>query len=281
MASDKQVLREVWEGKLPLCITIAPDEVNSIDPIEKIYVMAPRQSYLPLCCERVAEVFRKAHASGDASEEGSNSHTEVWFEHNGTPLKWHLPIGVLFDLHSDDTNLLPWQLTAHCANFPEGELLHCRSSDVIEAHFISRLKEADYLKHDGDVINAMRRNDHQALWSGVKGQKFEQFWDVNQKLMEPVRAASFKYIPFYIHQRNQPVTQRLFQPNNNNDDNGDAPSKTLAHLLEDSLPQFDPTTSRVVVQGLEPPLETPIQWLSEHLSHLDNFLHIVVRERSS
>ena len=79
MASDKQVLREVWEGKLPLCITIASDEVNSIDPLEKIYVMAPRQSYLPLCCERVAEVCRKAHASGDASEEGSNSHTEVWF----------------------------------------------------------------------------------------------------------------------------------------------------------------------------------------------------------
>ena len=66
MASDKQVLREVWEGKLPLCITIASDEVNSIDPLEKIYVMAPRQSYLPLCCERVAEVCRKAHASGDA-----------------------------------------------------------------------------------------------------------------------------------------------------------------------------------------------------------------------
>ena len=33
---------------------------------------------------------------------------------------------------------------------------------------------------------------------------------------------------------------------------------------------------RVVVQGIEPPLETELAWLSEHLSHPDNFLHICV-----
>ena len=35
---------------------------------------------------------------------------------------------------------------------------------------------------------------------------------------------------------------------------------------------------RIVVQGIEPPLETPVQWLSEHLSHPDNFLHICMVE---
>ncbi|KAG7265286.1 hypothetical protein CRUP_005264 [Coryphaenoides rupestris] len=30
---------------------------------------------------------------------------------------------------------------------------------------------------------------------------------------------------------------------------------------------------QVLIQGIEPLLETPLQWLCEHLSHPDNFLH--------
>lgn len=33
---------------------------------------------------------------------------------------------------------------------------------------------------------------------------------------------------------------------------------------------------QVVIHSIEPLLETPLQWLSEHLSHPDNFLHICV-----
>ena len=270
MATDREVLREVWEGKIPLCITIASGELNAIDEVESIYMMAPRCSYLPLCCERVAEVCRKSQS---ASADESADSPEVWFEYNGVPLKWHLPIGVLFDLHSDQHSL-PWQLTAHCSNFPEGEIMRCQSNDVVEAHFMSRLKEADYLKHGGDVITAMQRPDHQALWSGVKSNKFEQFWEVNRKLMN---SGAFRNIPFYIHQRERPVTQRLFQPQVS-DDNTSA--RTLKQLLDCALPDLDLSTSRVLLQGFEPPLDTPVQWLSEHLSYPDNFLHFVVRDRS-
>ena len=33
----------------------------------------------------------------------------------------------------------------------------------------------------------------------------------------------------------------------------------------------------VVTQGITPELDTPLQWMSEHLSYPDNFLHIVVK----
>ena len=36
---------------------------------------------------------------------------------------------------------------------------------------------------------------------------------------------------------------------------------------------------QVVVQGIEPNLNTPVLWLSEHLSYPDNFLHICVVPR--
>jgi autophagy-related protein 5 len=32
----------------------------------------------------------------------------------------------------------------------------------------------------------------------------------------------------------------------------------------------------VVVHGIQPDLETPLQWMAEHLSYPDNFLHICI-----
>lgn len=35
-------------------------------------------------------------------------------------------------------------------------------------------------------------------------------------------------------------------------------------------------TVTVRTHGIIPPLETPLQWMSEHLSYPDNFLHLIV-----
>lgn len=32
----------------------------------------------------------------------------------------------------------------------------------------------------------------------------------------------------------------------------------------------------VFTHGISPPLETPLQWMSEHMSYPDNFLHLIV-----
>ena len=31
---------------------------------------------------------------------------------------------------------------------------------------------------------------------------------------------------------------------------------------------------KILTHGIVPPLETPLQWLSEHFSYPDNFLHL-------
>lgn len=49
--------------------------------------------------------------------------------------------------------------------------------------------------------------------------------------------------------------------------------------LNQPSPVFCPGEEKrfqVVIHGIEPLLETPLQWLSEHLSHPDNFLHICI-----
>lgn len=39
--------------------------------------------------------------------------------------------------------------------------------DIVEAHFMSSLKEADVLKHRGQVVSAMQKKDHNQLWLGL------------------------------------------------------------------------------------------------------------------
>ncbi|XP_065537206.1 autophagy protein 5 isoform X3 [Lathamus discolor] len=158
----------------------------------KLELLLPRISYLTLVTDKVKKHFQKVMRQEEVNE--------IWFEYEGTPLKWHYPIGLLFDLHASNT-ALPWSITVHFKNFPEKDLLHCHSKDVIEAHFMASIKEADALKHKSQVINEMQKKDHKQLWMGLQNDKFEQFWAINRKLMEyPSEDSGFRYIPFRIYQ---------------------------------------------------------------------------------
>ncbi|XP_033368744.1 autophagy protein 5 isoform X3 [Parus major] len=235
MTDDKDVLRDVWFGRIPTCFTLYQDEITEREA-DPYYLLLPRVSYLTLVTDKVKKHFQKVMKQEEVSE--------IWFEYEGTPLKWHYPIGLLFDLHASNT-ALPWSITVHfkkvvellfflkhfhcnlflvsrvrewllrSANFPEKDLLHCHSKDVIEAHFMACIKEADALKHKSQVINEMQKKDHKQLWMGLQNDKFEQFWAINRKLMEyPPEDNGFRYIPFRIYQATteRPFIQKLFRP---------------------------------------------------------------------
>ena len=99
--------------------------------------------------------------------------------------------------------------------------------------------------------------------------KFDQFWAINRKLMEPHGEESFKHIPirFYLAgvdnsgQVTSNIVQRLISPDQS---------------LREVMASMGWDNARVVTQGISPDLTTPILWLSRHLSYPDNFLHIVI-----
>jgi autophagy-related protein 5 len=39
---------------------------------------------------------------------------------------------------------------------------------VVEAHFMSVVKEADALKHNGQIIKTMQKKEHTQLWLGLQ-----------------------------------------------------------------------------------------------------------------
>nr|QWQ57062.1 autophagy protein 5 [Haemaphysalis flava] len=266
MAEDREVLREVWDGKLPVCFKLAEEEVYTMQQPDPYYLMISRISYFPLVVDKVHKHFSR-HI--DEKYHGN----EMWLEYNGQPLKWHLPIGVLFDCYASDATL-PWNITVHFQEFPEKQLLHCGSRAVVESHFMSAIKEADMLKHRSQVVGTMQKKDHNQLWIGMQNSKFDQFWAINKKLMERIGGECFKHIPFRLYMPDSTLVQRLVSPTTPGGEKA-----TMETLLQQVAPQVlsgDGPQHMVITHGIQVPLETPLQWMSEHLSYPDNFLHLCI-----
>jgi autophagy-related protein 5 len=120
----------------------------------------------------------------------------------------------------------------------------------------------------------MQKKEHKQLFQSLVNDKFDSFWSVNRKLMEKSPGETgFRNIPFRIHQVDHPYTQVPFQPTAV----GSGQPNTLGDLIQHALPDIDLACGwRVIIHGIEIPLDSQVQWLSEHLSHADNFLHVCV-----
>uniref|UniRef100_A0A8B9H0G7 ATG5 autophagy related 5 homolog (S. cerevisiae) n=1 Tax=Astyanax mexicanus TaxID=7994 RepID=A0A8B9H0G7_ASTMX len=67
MADDKDVLRDVWFGRIPTCFTLYPDEVTEREA-EPFYLLLPRVSYLTLVTDKVKKHFLKVVKTEDVGE---------------------------------------------------------------------------------------------------------------------------------------------------------------------------------------------------------------------
>lgn len=85
MANDREVLRLIWDGKIPICFIPDPTEIEVSQHPEPMFLMVSRLTYLPLVTEKVTKHFGR-HVNNEHQD-------EVWFECNGRALKWNCPIG--------------------------------------------------------------------------------------------------------------------------------------------------------------------------------------------
>jgi len=154
MAEDHEVLRQVWDGRVPVSFVLASNDVGSVEQPDRLFMLVSRITYFPLVMDRVQRYFQRYTSAADKSSATPTALGDLWLEDdNGSPVRWHYPVGVLYDLAIQSTLASsPWQLTVHFSNFPEHELIRLSCRDAVEAVFMSAVKEADCLKHRGQVI---------------------------------------------------------------------------------------------------------------------------------
>jgi len=277
LPNDEQVRKAVWEGLIPMVFSLTPNEVITFQPPSAFYAAVPRNSYLPLVTQGVREHFMiSAPVVVD----------EMWFDYNGTPLRWHIPMGVLFDqmCPTGGNAELPWSLTVHFQGFPSTQLLRCPNDSTVREHITNTLKEANFIKHgDNNKVNKLSLNESNAWWDGLRTNDFDTFWSSNKLLCADI--GTLKNVPIRISTPQIPTLQDLVAPR---DDQGN--ERTLANVINQLLPDIplpdsnpnahnssQESTTTVILQGICPPLESTIVWLYEQFSHPDNFLYIIIR----
>ncbi|CAM4925853.1 unnamed protein product [Rotaria socialis] len=298
LLDDKEITRELWQSHLPVCFILADEDKNKMNRSESpepLYLMLARHSYFPCFIEKIHRYYCN-YFKNDPNDTTNNMNlANLWLEYESIPLKWHYPIGVLYDLYvsslSSISSHVPWQIIVHLSKFPEGEIIRFPDKESIEAHFMSTIKEADALKHRGQIIEDMQKRDHQQLWNSLLQDRYDGFWKINNKLMTYTdNLQYFRYIPFRIHILDKPFIHKLFSPFNVEEEKwttlNDLLQFTLNHEAhceqianEKKIFNTNINDYRVIIHGIQPSLQSPVQWLSEHFSYPDNFLHICLIEK--
>lgn len=112
-----------------------------------------------------------------------------WFSFEDVSLKWHYPLGLLYDLFSgaapsqapgagsednnaseDDGGTLPWRLVLHFTDWPAEQLMNLDAEGkVLHDAFINSVKEADFLRNGtAKGIMSLSKNDSTQLWKAVQ-----------------------------------------------------------------------------------------------------------------
>ncbi|KDQ49374.1 hypothetical protein JAAARDRAFT_212250 [Jaapia argillacea MUCL 33604] len=175
--------RLTWEGTVPLEIRVDAKELpaNSDRGLECYFMQAPRVSYLPLLMPEIKRFLMDVvfdEAAGKMLKE-----EDWWFERDdGSLLKWHWPIGLLYDNSIISASIrlspspssamaqtVPLRLILHLASPPTDKLLLSPSADSCKQAFMGQLKEADFIRWGNTKrMTGLRKAEQDGIWEGIK-----------------------------------------------------------------------------------------------------------------
>mmetsp|Transcript_23197 Transcript_23197/g.30292 ORF Transcript_23197/g.30292 Transcript_23197/m.30292 type:complete len:295 (+) Transcript_23197:305-1189(+) len=275
----------LWDGLIAVEILINEKDITSLDHPVPYYLMLPRMSYLPCFAEEVIDHFKECVPEAPGN---------IWFEFDGEPLKWHLPVGVLYDLlHKDDR--FPWRLTVHFQDFPVGQVTKWEGEAGMKFSFAHALKQSLFLQH-GTTRKLANKDQQESLWQGVKETQFSGNLSTFLKIREQLAAKKegISKIPVRIVQNGLPILQLPIAPMSEQ-----GKPVSIQSFLQRALPSlFHQTTSNldkgpsndtymdqskmdkppvILCQGVQVPLNTHLFEAWETLAHADLFLYLSIR----
>ena len=185
---------KVWAGSIPLEIRLAASDCRTYDECDPYLVQCPRLSYLAFILPRLHTFFRSNLIDPDVRPH------EAWLSFQDVPLKWHYPLGLLYDIFSgaepvdltrqrpeeiiaatssqprleeSDRNRaapIPWCLTVHFTDYPTEQLIQLDDDGrAIHGLYINSVKEADFIRNgSARAVMSLGKDDSTALWRAVR-----------------------------------------------------------------------------------------------------------------
>ncbi|KAI4645334.1 autophagy protein 5 [Alternaria viburni] len=210
--------QSTWNGSIPLEIRLHKGDCRTYDESDPYLIQFPRISYLGLLIHKLHAFFARSLIYPDVTPK------DAWLSYEDVPLKWHYPLGLLYDLYSgaepaypsatdteaeqahkienteEERQHLPWRLTVHFSDFPSEQLVLLDNDDKhMHDLFIHSVKEADYLRTGtGKTVMFLSKEDSTQLWSGVKNHDFAVYNPINQKLLNP-QGVNLRHLPVRLY----------------------------------------------------------------------------------
>lgn len=295
------VYKKIWNGMIPLEIQLSPADAIELlasatlpEPFQTFYLLVPRVSYIPFLTEKIKSRWLDPMFALSGPRTGPNSSDHIikpqdmWFEYQGQPLKWHYPIGLLFDMMCQHRQELPWSLTLHVRKFPPATKLIPQPTDkLMQDMFMAILKEADFTRHGSTKrVMDLSKRDQMQLLDGLVTNSFEKFSAI---LSVITSASGVKAIPmrFYMVSDDEDsgtwqfyVTQAPVSPTKKDSSapNTLADAFRTCYEIAESQSTFI-NTCVCVSHGVDIPWDTPVSWLADNMIYADCFLHIMVISR--
>ncbi|KAJ2769967.1 autophagy protein 5 [Coemansia nantahalensis] len=193
---DPQALmRKVWNGMIPIELRLAAADAIELlasavlpEPFQTFYLLVPRVSYLPFITARVKERWLDPMLALSGTRAAADSATikesDIWFEYNGQPLKWHYPAGLLYDMLVGDAARgeaeLPWSLTLHVRKFPADKLIQGPSTQHMRDMFMAMVKESDFIRNGSTKrVMDLAKSDQMQLLDGLETHSFEKYFAIH------------------------------------------------------------------------------------------------------
>ncbi|MCJ1385223.1 autophagy protein 5 [Xylographa soralifera] len=276
----------VWKGSLPLEIRLAPQDCQVYDQADLYLIHYPRLAYLPFLLPILHAFFASFLIAPEINS------VDGWFSFEGVPLKWHYPLGLLYDLFSgasplqaqaeEPQNPLPWRLTLHFSGWPADQLVPLDAEGkVLHDAFINSVKEADFLRNgSAKEIMTLSKNDSTQLWKSVEAYDFDRYNSISQKLLY-AHGAPLRHIPMRIYLPSLPsesegvshhlkVVQLPVTPLAPNSREPQTLGSALHSLLPSLFPsRRTPILAKPVLHGAVVPMSALVEDLLRSVAYLD------------
>lgn len=204
-------------------------ELKLIFPFQ---IQVPRLSYIPFVLPRLHAFFAPSLIDPDVHP------SKGWLSYSDVPLKWHHPLGLLYDLYSGfepytpdslhqptnpeppspppssssspttpttsggEPSLLPWRLTAHFTTPAPASLVPLDAA--YKAHhdaFVNAVKEADFLRNgSAKAAMSLSKEASDRLWDAV-GRNDLAAWNAvhGRLLVSPPGAGPLRHVPMKLY----------------------------------------------------------------------------------
>ena len=262
---------KVWNGAVNIRV-----EFNG----SHYLLLAYRLAYFPLFYSEISAFFSDLTGNDITA-------APVWLEYEDVPLKWNLPIGVLYDLfflpgHKEPRG--PWvlELKTQTVNlkYPDDSIIPFRISQGLPTYektlsqtILHSLKQSCYaINGNSRAMINLSEDDTKALWNSIQTHDYSIYHNVVAKI---TRGSPFQKIPIRVYVAGSstliqvPITV-----------SEDGHPRTLGSALMSCLPSAFVKTSIGVayIYGINVDLlfDQPILDVWQTFRHLDNFLYIVV-----